>query len=80
VGYFAHDIGPALTGGQRDVPPTDALRVLREGQVFAYDGFYAWQVEEGERLISVEEMAVVTSSGGKYLIEPQKDLIIIKSE
>ncbi|MFP4457256.1 MAG: M24 family metallopeptidase [Clostridia bacterium] len=79
VGYFAHDIGPALTGGQREVPPTDALRVLREGMVFAYDGFYAWQVEQGERLISVEEMAVVTKDGGKYLIPPQEDLILIKS-
>lgn len=79
VGYFAHDIGPALSGGQRETPPADALRVLREGQVFAFDGFYAWDVEGGQRLISVEEMAVVTSEGGKYLLKPQDELILIKS-
>jgi len=79
VGYFAHDIGPALTGGQRETPPADALRVLREGQVFAFDGFYAWDVAEGQRLISVEEMALVTADGGKYLNTPQDDLILIQS-
>ena len=79
VGYFAHDIGPALTGGQRETPPADALRILREGQVFAFDGFYAWDVAEGQRLISVEEMALVTADGGKYLNTPQDDLILIQS-
>lgn len=29
VGYFVHDIGPALTGGQREEPPPDALRLFR---------------------------------------------------
>jgi len=62
VGYFAHDIGPALTGAQRVEPPADALRVLRPGQTFAFDGFFAWEEErpygKGEKLISVEEMAV----------------------
>jgi Xaa-Pro aminopeptidase len=78
VGFFAHDIGPALTGGQRDVPPKDSLRLLRPGQTFAFDGFFAWDTPEGERLISVEEMAVVTESGAKYLIKPQDDLFLIK--
>ncbi len=77
VGFFAHDIGPALTGGQRDVPPEDSLRILREGQTFAFDGFYAWDTEEGERLISVEEIAVVTKDGAKYLLEPQEELFLI---
>lgn len=83
VGYWAHDIGPSLTGGQRDVPPPEALRVLREGQTFAFDGFYAWEVDgpggRGEKMISVEEMAVVTAGGAKYLIPPQEDLLLIPS-
>jgi len=83
VGYWAHDIGPALTGGQREGPPPDALRVLRTGQTFAFDGFFAWEEErpygKGERLISVEEMAVVTADGAEYLIAPQEELILIPS-
>lgn len=79
VGYFAHDIGPALTGGQREVPPPDALRVLRPGQTFAFDGFFAWAEEGGEKLISVEEMAVVTEQGAEYLLPPQEELVLIKS-
>ncbi len=84
VGYWAHDIGPALTGGQYPEPPADALRLLRPGQTFAYDGFFNWQVEhEGElaeRGISVEEMIVVTEDGAEYLIPPQEDLILIPSK
>lgn len=83
VGYWAHDIGPALTGGQRDVPPPDSLRLLRPGQTFAFDGFFAWEEErpygKGERLISVEEMAVVTEDGAEYLVPPQEDLFLIPS-
>ena len=83
VGYWAHDIGPALTGGQREVPPPDSLRVLRPGQTFAFDGFFAWEEErpygKGERLISVEEMAVVTDNGAEYLVPPQEDLFLIPS-
>lgn len=83
VGYWAHDIGPALTGGQRDVPPADSLRPLRPGQTFAFDGFFAWAVDgpegKGEKLISVEEMAVVTADGAEYLIPPQEELILIPS-
>jgi Xaa-Pro dipeptidase len=81
VGYWAHDVGPALSGGQVAVAPPDTLRVLRPGQTFAFDGFYCWEVEtdEGpaERMISVEEMAVVTDDGAAYLIEPQEALILI---
>lgn len=83
VGYWAHDIGPALTGGQRQVPPPDSLRLLRPGQTFAFDGFFAWEDERpygtAERLISVEEMAVVTEQGAEYLIPPQEELILIPS-
>jgi len=78
VGYWAHDIGPALTGGQREVPPPDSLHLLRPGQTFAFDGFFAWSVVGGEKLISVEEVAVVTDDGARYLIPPQEDLILIR--
>lgn len=82
VGYWAHDIGPYLGGGQYTTPPTgDALRVLRPGQTFAFDGIFGWEVEcEGakeSKMISVEEMAVVTEHGAEYLIPPQEDLILI---
>jgi Xaa-Pro dipeptidase len=81
VGYWAHDVGPGLSGGQVEEPPPDTLRVLRPGQTFAYDGFFCWEIEtdEGpaERMISVEEMAVVTDDGAEYLIPPQEELILI---
>jgi Xaa-Pro dipeptidase len=84
VGYWAHDVGPALSGGQVAEPPPDTLRLLRPGQTFAYDGFFCWEVDtdEGpaERAISVEEMAVVTADGAEYLIPPQEDLILIASD
>jgi len=84
VGYWAHDIGPALTGGQRENPPSSSLKTLRAGQTFAFDGFFAWEEEraygKGERQISVEEMAVVTEKGARYLIPPQKELILIPSK
>ena len=84
VGYWAHDIGPALTGGQRESLPPDAQKTLRPGQTFAFDGFFAWEEERpygrGEKQISVEEIAVVTEEGGKYLISPQEDLFLITPE
>lgn len=83
VGYWAHDIGPYLTGGQYQEPPPEALRVLRPGQTFAYDGFFSWEIDydggKAEKLISVEEMVVVTEDGAEYLIPPQEDLILIPS-
>jgi hypothetical protein len=80
VGYWAHDAGPALSGAQTDKPPTgNALRIVRPGQLFAFDGFFAWKLDTpGEtKTISVEEMAVVTESGAEYLIPPQEELILI---
>ncbi len=79
VGYQAHDVGPRLGGGQlnREVGP-GALRELRVGNVFAFDGFYKWEIEGGTKTISVEEMAVVTESGAEYLVAPQEELILIR--
>ena len=85
VGYWAHDIGPYLGGGQYDTPPSgDALRLLRPGQTFAYDGFFGWEAEheggKADKMISVEEMVVITEDGAEYLIPPQEDLILIPSQ
>jgi Xaa-Pro aminopeptidase len=85
VGYWAHDIGPYLGGGQYQKPPSgDALRVLRPGQTFAYDGFFCWEIDheggKAEKMISVEEMAVVTPDGAEYLIPPQEELVLIPSK
>ncbi|TVR59420.1 MAG: aminopeptidase P family protein [Gemmatimonadales bacterium] len=83
VGYWAHDVGPSLGGAQRGRDPSPhALRPLLPGHVFAFDGFFAWELEgdeEGTKTISVEEMAVVTEEGARLLIPPQEDLILIPS-
>lgn len=79
VGYWAHDAGPALSGAARsDKPFGNSARVLREGQTFAYDGFFCWKIGDIEtKTISVEEMAVITKDGAEYMCAPQEDLIII---
>ena len=83
VGYWAHDVGPSLGGAQRGRDPSShALRPLLPGHVFAFDGFFAWELEcdeEGTKTISVEEMAVVTEDGARLLIPPQDELILIPS-
>jgi Xaa-Pro dipeptidase len=83
VGYWAHDVGPALSGGQRNRPPSPAVhRELLPGQVFAFDGFHTWELEgdeEGTKTISVEEMAVITEDGARWLVPPQEELILIRS-
>jgi Xaa-Pro aminopeptidase len=84
VGYWAHDVGPALSGAQREGPPAGAvLRTLRPGQTFAFDGFHSWKLpggaDAGTKTISVEEMAVVTPTGAEYLIPPQEELVLIRS-
>jgi Xaa-Pro dipeptidase len=80
VGYWAHDVGPALSGAQRDAPPRgEALRLLEPGQTFAFDGFFAWKIGgDATKTISVEEMAVITANGAEYLIPPQEELILIR--
>jgi Xaa-Pro aminopeptidase len=86
VGYWAHDVGPALTGAQRETPPAgSSTRLLQPGQTFAFDGFFSWVLPEGAgsekatKTISVEEMAVVTDRGAEYLIPPQEELVLIPS-
>lgn len=76
VGYWAHDVGPGLNGRTRTE--------LVEGQVFAFDGFYAWTLPGGDgtwgngsKTISVEEMVVITPDGAEYLIPPQEELILV---
>ena len=76
VGYWAHDLGPGLSRRE--------TRQLAEGQVYAFDGFFAWALEGSDgtwgnrtKTISVEEMAVVTDSGARYLTPPQEELILI---
>ena len=81
VGYVAHDIGPSLGGAQegRDPYPS-AYKELRNGNIFAYDGFYKWDIDGGTKTISVEEMVVITDNGAEYLTEPQEELILISSD
>jgi len=94
VGYWAHDVGPSLGGAQRGrAPSPHALRPLLPGQVFAFDGFFAWYldglppgasfpaVDPGRptKLFSVEEMAVITEEGARWLVPPQEELVLIPS-
>jgi Xaa-Pro aminopeptidase len=78
VGYVAHDIGPALGGAQEGRTPWPAaLKPLKKGQTFAFDGFFAWPIDNGTKTMSVEEMAVVTDDGAIYLIPPQEELVLV---
>jgi Xaa-Pro aminopeptidase len=78
VGYVAHDVGPSLSGGQGSSIRPAALKELKEGMTFAFDGFHAWTLPNGgTKTISVEEMAVVTADGARYLTEPQEELLLI---
>lgn len=81
VGYVAHDIGPSLGGGLLPDPSVRpaAMKPLKEGMLFAFDGFHAWKLPQGgTKTMSVEETAVVTQDGARYLIDPQEELILIK--
>jgi Xaa-Pro aminopeptidase len=76
VGYWAHDVGPGLNRRSQ--------AFLEVGQVFAFDGFFAWTLPggggtwgNGSKTISVEEMAVITEGGAEYLIPPQRELVLI---
>ncbi len=78
VGYVAHDVGPNLGGSQSKTIRPAAEKLLKEGMTFAFDGFHCWKLPDGNtKTISVEEMAVVTSSGASYLIQPQEELILV---
>ena len=78
VGYVAHDVGPNLGGARLPQPRPAAQKLLKEGMVFAFDGFHCWKQADGtEKTISVEEMAVVNDSGATYLITPQEELILV---
>ncbi len=78
VGYVAHDVGPNLGGSQSKTIRPAAERLLKAGMTFAFDGFHCWKLPDGNtKTISVEEMAVVTAEGARYLIEPQEDLILV---
>jgi len=80
VGYVAHDVGPNLGGSQSSHVRPASEKKLKEGMTFAFDGFHAWKRADGtEKTISVEEMAVVTKDGARYLTKPQEELILIKS-
>ncbi len=80
VGYVAHDTGPNLGGArQAEVRPA-SHRTLATGMVFAFDGFYSWQREDGSiKTISVEEMVEITATGARYLVPPQRELVLIPS-
>jgi Xaa-Pro dipeptidase len=76
VGYWAHDLGPGLNRRE--------TRALREGMVFAFDGFHAWAMPggtttwgEGTKTLSPEEMVVITATGAEWLAPPQEELILI---
>lgn len=78
VGYVAHDTGPNLGGSRTATVRPAANRKLKEGMVFAFDGFFSWRLNgDNFKTISVEEMAVITKDGAEYLIPPQQNLVLI---
>jgi len=80
VGYVAHDVGPNLGGSQASHVRPAAQKELKAGMTFAFDGFHAWKLPNGNlKTISVEEMAVITENGAEYLVEPQEELVLIRS-
>ena len=80
VGYVAHDVGPNLGGSQASHIRPSSQKELKEGMTFAFDGFHAWKrTDSTEKTISVEEMAVVTKNGARYLTKPQEKLILISN-
>lgn len=81
VGYVAHDVGPNLGGSQSSHVRPASQKELKAGMTFAFDGFHAWTLADGNtKTISVEEMAVVKENGAEYLIEPQGEMILISSK
>ena len=70
VGYWAHDLGPALSGGQTDKPPGgDATRLLKPGMVFAWDGSFSWELDDAPGL--QEAAGAASSAGGSpFMVGP----------
>ena len=55
-----------------------AQKRLKEGMVFAFDGFHAWTLDSGgTKTMSEEEMAGITENGAEYLIAPQEELVLV---
>lgn len=80
VGYVAHDVGPNLGGSQSSHVRPAAQKELEVGMTFAFDGFFSWKREDDRfKTISVEEMVVIKETGAEYLIEPQEELVLIRS-
>ena len=81
IAWAARSAVPSLSGAaRREQPYGNNARVLRPGQVFAYDGFFSWQRKDGStKTISVEEMAVIDERGASYLIEPQNEWVLIST-
>lgn len=78
VGYVAHDVGPNLGGSQSPSVRPAAQKLLKQGMVFAFDGFHAWTREDSTlKTISVEEMVVITENGAEYLIVPQEEMVLV---
>lgn len=79
VGYVAHDTGPNLGGSQSNTPLPAALKPLKPGMVFAFDGFHSWALTDSTyKTISVEEMVVITEDGAEFLIPPQEEWILVQ--
>ncbi|MFY0684685.1 MAG: aminopeptidase P family protein [Balneola sp.] len=79
VGYVAHDVGPNLGGSQSPSVRPAAQKLLKQGMVFAFDGFHAWTREDSTlKTISVEEMVVITENGAEYLIAPQEEMVLVE--
>lgn len=81
VGYWAHDSGPGLSGGQLGQELTRTpTQVLKPGMTFAFDGFHKWSLTDSTtKTISVEEMVVITEDGAQWMTPPQEDLILIQT-
>ncbi|MFT4606187.1 MAG: Xaa-Pro dipeptidase [Rhodothermales bacterium] len=81
VGYWAHDVGPRLGGGNLGRRLSqDPEQILEPGMTFAFDGFFSWPLSDSTtKTLSVEEMVVITEDGAEWLTPPQEDLILIPS-
>ncbi|MDN3652500.1 M24 family metallopeptidase [Thalassotalea ponticola] len=81
VGYVAHDTGPNLGGAHSPSSRPAAQKPLKQGMIFAFDGFHSWYLENGGvKTISVEEMVEITDTGARYLIPVQRELVLIAND